>query len=243
MEFVKSIAAPGDGAAPGEVAGGGQHGVRSGGPEGDRGLPRSLRPARWRTGAIDAGSDRSQSRYGQSEVIHGLSLRAEPKKILAVMGRNGTGQDHAVPRADRPSAHARGQHQGRRRRDQRDGELRARRQGRRLRAAGADDLLDADRARRTSRPASSRGRARKIPKRIFELFPVLWDMRKRRGRQPVGRPAAAAGHRARAGQRTAACCCSTSRPKASSRRSSRRSPRAEADQRRETRSPSWSRSR
>ena len=30
--------------------------------------------------------------YGQSEVIHGLSLRAEPKKILAVMGRNGTGK-------------------------------------------------------------------------------------------------------------------------------------------------------
>jgi urea transport system ATP-binding protein len=25
------------------------------------------------------------------------------------------------------------------------------------------------------------GRGRKIPKRIFELFPVLWDMRKRRG--------------------------------------------------------------
>jgi urea transport system ATP-binding protein len=30
--------------------------------------------------------------YGQSEVIHGLSLRVEPKKILAVMGRNGTGK-------------------------------------------------------------------------------------------------------------------------------------------------------
>ena len=27
----------------------------------------------------------------------------------------------------------------------------------------------------------ARGRARKIPKRIFDLFPVLWDMRKRRG--------------------------------------------------------------
>jgi urea transport system ATP-binding protein len=26
-----------------------------------------------------------------------------------------------------------------------------------------------------------RGHGRKIPKRIFELFPVLWDMRKRRG--------------------------------------------------------------
>jgi len=30
--------------------------------------------------------------YGQSEVIHGVSLKAEPKKILAVMGRNGTGK-------------------------------------------------------------------------------------------------------------------------------------------------------
>jgi len=34
--------------------------------------------------------------YGQSEVIHGAEPRAEPKKILAVMGPQRHGQDDVV---------------------------------------------------------------------------------------------------------------------------------------------------
>ncbi len=122
--------------------------------------------------------------YGQSEVIHGLSLSAEPKKILAVMGRNGTGKTtlfkaligllptragsikvggveisnkESFERVDQGVAYVP--------------------QGRMIFSTLTvlenieTGLL---RGRATKRP-------KKIPKKIFDLFPVLWDMRKRRG--------------------------------------------------------------
>ena len=64
---------------------------------------------------------------------------------------------------------------------------------------------------------------RNIPDDVFELFPVLKDMLRPARRRPLRRPAAAARHRPRAGDAAEAAACSTSRPRASSRRSSRTS--------------------
>ncbi len=118
--------------------------------------------------------------YGQSEVIHGVSLRAEPKKILTVMGRNGTGKS-TLFRALIGLLPARA------------GSIKV----------GGVEISKMESFERVSEGVAyvpqgrmifstltvlenietglGRGRARKIPKRIFELFPVLWDMRKRRG--------------------------------------------------------------
>ena len=64
---------------------------------------------------------------------------------------------------------------------QRAAELRARRQGPRLRAAGPHDLLDHD-GEGEHRDRSCRVRRdRKCPDDIYELFPVLLEMKDRRG--------------------------------------------------------------
>ena len=118
--------------------------------------------------------------YGQSEVIHGLSLRAEPKKILAVMGRNGTGKT-TLFRALIGLLPTRA------------GSIKV----------GGVELSKKESFERVNQGVGyvpqgrmifstltvlenietglSRTRRRKVPKKIFELFPVLWDMRKRRG--------------------------------------------------------------
>jgi urea transport system ATP-binding protein len=116
--------------------------------------------------------------YGQSEVIHGLSLRAEPKKILAVMGRNGTGKT-TLFRALIGLLPTRA------------GSIKV----------GGVEISKKESFQRVAKGVAyvpqgrmifstltvlenietGLGRGRKIPKRIFELFPVLWDMRKRRG--------------------------------------------------------------
>jgi urea transport system ATP-binding protein len=116
--------------------------------------------------------------YGQSEVIHGLSLRAEPKKILAVMGRNGTGKTTLFRSLIGllPT---------------RAGSIKV----------GGVEISGMESFERVSEGVAyvpqgrmifstltvlenietGLGRGRRIPKRIFELFPVLWDMRNRRG--------------------------------------------------------------
>jgi urea transport system ATP-binding protein len=118
--------------------------------------------------------------YGQSEVIHGISLRAEPKKILAVMGRNGTGKT-TLFRALIGLLPTRA------------GSIKI----------GGQEISDKESFERVARGIGyvpqgrmifstltvlenietglNKTRARKIPKKIFDLFPVLWDMRKRRG--------------------------------------------------------------
>jgi urea transport system ATP-binding protein len=118
--------------------------------------------------------------YGQSEVIHGLSLKAEPKKILAVMGRNGTGKT-TLFRALIGLLPAR------------VGSIKV----------GGMEMVGKESFERVAQGVGyvpqgrmifstltveeniesglNRARMRKIPKKIFDLFPVLWDMRKRRG--------------------------------------------------------------
>jgi urea transport system ATP-binding protein len=118
--------------------------------------------------------------YGQSEVIHGLSLSAQPKKILAVMGRNGTGKT-TLFRALIGLLPARAGHI----------------------TLGGQEVTDKESFERVAcgiayvpqgrmifstltvleniESGLNRKRSREIPKKIFDLFPVLWDMRKRRG--------------------------------------------------------------
>jgi urea transport system ATP-binding protein len=118
--------------------------------------------------------------YGQSEVIHGLSLRAESKKILAVMGRNGTGKTTLFraligllpTRAG--SIKVGGVEISKKESFERVAEGVAYVPQGRMIFSTLTVLENIE-------TGLSRGRARKIPKRIFELFPVLWDMRKRRG--------------------------------------------------------------
>jgi urea transport system ATP-binding protein len=118
--------------------------------------------------------------YGQSEVIHGLSLRAEPKKILAVMGRNGTGKTTLFraligllpTRAGsiKVGGVELSQKESFERVDQGVGSVP---QGRMI--FSTLTVLE------NIETGLSRTRGSKIPKKIFDLFPVLWDMRKRRG--------------------------------------------------------------
>jgi urea transport system ATP-binding protein len=118
--------------------------------------------------------------YGQSEVIHGLSLSAQPKKILAVMGRNGTGKTTLFRALI--------------------GLLPARRGSIKV---GGIEMTDKESFQRVAHGVGyvpqgrmifstltvleniqsglSRKRRGVVPKKIFDLFPVLWDMRKRRG--------------------------------------------------------------
>jgi urea transport system ATP-binding protein len=118
--------------------------------------------------------------YGQSEVLHGLDFSGEPGEIVAIMGRNGMGKTTLmkslmgiVPTssaAQQPSATPTSP----------DEELRSRGQGHRLCAAGADDLLDHDGARKY-RDRPDRVRQVEVPDDIYELFPVLLEMKSRRG--------------------------------------------------------------
>jgi urea transport system ATP-binding protein len=118
--------------------------------------------------------------YGQSEVIHGVSLKAEPKKILAVMGRNGTGKT-TLFRALIGLLPARA------------GSIKI----------DGDEISGKESFERVAQGVAyvpqgrmifstltvlenietglKRARSMKVPKKIFDLFPVLWDMRKRRG--------------------------------------------------------------
>ena len=117
--------------------------------------------------------------YGQSEIIHGMSFAARPQEILAVMGRNGMGKTtlfksligilptrKGTVRLDANElsglpSHSR-VHQG----------LAIVPQGRMI--FPTLSVLDNIRTGlRHSREV--------VPQEIFELFPVLWEMRGRKG--------------------------------------------------------------
>src|SRR3954451_11804487 len=116
--------------------------------------------------------------YGQSEVIHGVSLRAEPKKILAVMGRNGTGKTtlfRALIGLLRPRAGS----------IKMGGQEISRQESFERVAQGVGYVPQGRMIFSTLtvleniETGLNQTRTRKVPKKIFDLFPVLWDMRKR----------------------------------------------------------------
>ena len=136
--------------------------------------------------------------YGQSEALHGISFEAASKETGGHHGPQRHGQDHAVQEPDGRAAH-----QGRRGQRGRPGDhprrvLPSCRQGHRLRTAGPHDLSDADRRREPSRPAWRTRATRPSPKRSNALFPVLWDMKRRKGGNLSGRPAASSSRSLRA---------------------------------------------
>ena len=106
-------------------------------------------------------------------------LRSTPNEIVAIMGRNGMGKTTLfraligiLPRA--PA------HRGRRHDITRSTSHRARRRGLAYVPQGRMIFSHADGAREHPDRPGGRGK-REIPREIFELFPVLHGMRKRRG--------------------------------------------------------------
>ena len=160
--------------------------------------------------------------YGAAQALRGVSLKAEVGKVTCVLGRNGVGKtsllraivgQHPVSNGSitfngeditRLSTVERARHG-----------IAIVPQGREifplLTVAGepGDRLCAA-----AARPAQRAGR------RVLAVSGAARHARPPR-RRPVRRPAAAIGDRPRAGDAAAAACCSTSRPKASSPRSSR----------------------
>lgn len=120
------------------------------------------------------------SGYGQSEVIHDISLTVHAKEIVAVMGRNGMGKTtffKTLIGAIKPMAGAitlDGTHL-----EQMDAYQRVQNgvayvpQGRMI--FSSMSVLENI---QTGLPASAKGQ---VPDDLYELFPVLWDMRKRKG--------------------------------------------------------------
>src|SRR5689334_5361554 len=95
----------GHGAAPGPDPVRGDDGKGQERSEGHRSLPRALAhdPGKWRpvSGQDHAQGIRSRGMlaisdlhvaYGQSEVLHGLNVSVAPNEIVAIMGRNGMGK-------------------------------------------------------------------------------------------------------------------------------------------------------
>ena len=162
--------------------------------------------------------------YGQSEALHGIEFSAARKETVAIMGRNGMGKTTlfkslmgVLPiRSGSIKVDGVERRQGR--------ELQARRQGHRLCAAGSDDLSDPH-GRGEHPDGSGEREGTHRPAGDLRALPGAVGHAAAQGREPVGRTAAAARDRAGAGHRTPRCCCSTNRPRASSRRSSRTSPR------------------
>ncbi len=121
-------------------------------------------------------------RYGAAIALRQVSLRAEIGAVTCLLGRNGVGKTSLLRAVT-------GAHPGQRRVDPvgRRGhhppaDLRPRPARHRLRAAGPRHLPVADRAREPrDRVRRAAARQRRIPDEIFDLFPILKTMMRRRG--------------------------------------------------------------
>jgi ABC-type sugar transport system ATPase subunit len=139
--------------------------------------------------------------YGQSEALHGITFSAKKNETVAIMGRNGMGKttlfksligilplksgtidvdgldiskDESYQRVAKGVAYVP--------------------QGRMIfpTLTVQENILT----------GLENAKHKQIPDEIYALFPVLFDMRRPQGRQPVGRPAAAAGDCPRAGDQS-----------------------------------------
>ena len=158
--------------------------------------------------------------YGQSQVIRGLNLEAEPNQTIAVMGRNGMGKT-TLFKALIGILPARG---GRISVDSID--VTAMPSHRRVENGIAyvpqgRMIFPALTVRENIETGLETVRSKTIRRNLRALPGAVRDAQPQ-GRQPLGWSAAATGHRARWSPNPA-CCCSTSRPRAFSRPSSRTS--------------------
>lgn len=121
-----------------------------------------------------------RSGYGQSEVIHDVSLTVQPKEIVAVMGRNGMGKTTFFKTLIGAIKNTSGEIKlDGKNLEKMDAFKRVQNgvayvpQGRMI--FGTMSVLENI---QTGLPASAHGR---VPDDLYELFPVLWEMRKRKG--------------------------------------------------------------
>ena len=121
--------------------------------------------------------------YGGSHILRGLSFEAKVGEVTCLLGRNGVGKTTllSVPDGPDPGQGRRGELGGQADHRLQAAPARARRH--RLRAAGARDLRPPD---RRGKPADGpvplqRREAKEVPQFIYELFPVLQEMKHRRG--------------------------------------------------------------
>ncbi|MCH4246988.1 MAG: urea ABC transporter ATP-binding subunit UrtE [Acinetobacter populi] len=121
-----------------------------------------------------------RSGYGQSEVIHDVSLTVQPKEIVAVMGRNGMGKTTFFKTLIGAIKNTSGEIKlDGKNLEKMEAFKRVQNgvayvpQGRMI--FGTMSVLENI---QTGLPASAHGR---VPDDLYELFPVLWEMRKRKG--------------------------------------------------------------
>ena len=123
-------------------------------------------------------------RYGQSRILHGIDLIARPGEVTAVMGTNGVGKTSLLKAIagrhpfEAGSILLDGADLGR------PGAFAAARAGIAYVPQGREVfplLTVAENLETGFATLRAKGLPRKVPDRIFELFPVLADMRNRRG--------------------------------------------------------------
>ena len=117
--------------------------------------------------------------YGESQVLRDVSFGVAPRESVAVMGRNGMGKTTLL-KALIGMLPARSGSIRRRARAGGAGKLPARAQRPGLRAAGPHDLSLPDGG--AEHPGRRRrARARTVPEYLYRFFPVLKEMRARKG--------------------------------------------------------------
>jgi urea transport system ATP-binding protein len=120
--------------------------------------------------------------YGQSRTLWDLGLEVPEGALVCLMGRNGVGKTTLLKCIMGLIADSRRQDQLRRRGYESPPGGTARPARHRLCAAGPADFSAADgRGKSANRPADPQGQAPQIPEFIYEMFPVLKTMLKRRG--------------------------------------------------------------
>jgi urea transport system ATP-binding protein len=170
--------------------------------------------------------------YGQSEVLHGIDFSVKANETVAIMGRNGMGKTTLFKTLMGVLPLRSGSIEV-------DGVDVSKLESHRRVARGlayvpqGRMIFPTLSVEENIQTGLENARDKRIPDEIFALFPVLFDMRRRKGGNLSGGPWSPIPR----------CCCWTNPPRASSLPSSRTSPAPSTRSARCARSASWSRSR
>ncbi len=118
--------------------------------------------------------------YGQSEVLHGISFEAAPNEVVAIMGRNGMGKTTLFKALIGVIPCRAG--------SVRVGDLEVSKEESHRRVARGLAYVPQGRmvfptltVEENIQTGLENAKVRKVPEEIYALFPVLWDMRRRKG--------------------------------------------------------------